>query len=62
MRLEYKGKKSEREILIKNTPITFKSISGNSEAQSKLIKGENLAVLKYLLSNGFKEKIDLIYI
>jgi len=62
MRLEYKGKKSEREILIKNTPITFKSISGNSEAQSKLIKGENLAVLKYLLSNGFKEKIDLVYI
>ncbi len=62
MRLEYKGKKSEREILNKNTPIIFKSISGNAESQSKLIKGENIAVLKYLLSNGFKEKIDLVYI
>jgi len=62
MQLEYKGKKTEREILNKQSNITLKSISGNSEAQSKLIKGDNLAVLKHLLDNGYRGKIDLVYI
>lgn len=62
MKLEYNGKKTEREILDRFNPITLKSICGNSESQSKLIKGDNFLVLKHLLNNGFKEKIDLIYI
>lgn len=62
MILEYKGKKREKEILSRHNSITLKSISGNSKSPSKLIKGDNLAVLKYLLDNGFKGKIDLVYI
>ena len=62
MILEYKGKKSEKEILNMPNPITLKSISGNSESPFKLIKGDNFAVLNYLLGNGFKGKIDLVYI
>ena len=62
MILEYEGKKSEKEILNRHNPITLKSISGNSKSPSKLIKGDNLAVLKYLLDNGFKGRVDLVYI
>ncbi len=61
--LNYEGKKSEREILESIKPISLKPISGSPQAKSKLIKGENLAVMKHLIDNwGLKGKIDLVYI
>ena len=62
MSLEYEGKKSEREILGGFNSITLKSVTGKSEFPSKLIKGDNFLVLKYLLNHGFRGKIDLVYI
>jgi len=49
MILNYEGKKNEKEIL--------------NQAKSKLIKGDNLAVIKYLIDKyELKGKIDLVYI
>ncbi len=63
MILDYEGKKSEREIWNSINTISLKSISGAPEAQSKLIKGDNLAVMKHLIDKcGLKGKIDLVYI
>ncbi|MDI6916906.1 MAG: site-specific DNA-methyltransferase [Thermoplasmatales archaeon] len=63
MILTYEGKKTEKEIIDKIKNCKLKSIKGNPKSQSKLIKGENLEVLKYLLNEaGLKGKIDLIYI
>jgi len=63
MILNYEGKKNEKEILKNTNPIFLKSINGNPQAKSKLIKGDNLAVLKYLIDKyRLKGKIDLVYI
>ena len=63
MILNYEGKKNEKEILENINPIFLKSISGNPQAKSKLIKGDNLAVIKHLIDKyGLKGKIDLVYI
>ena len=63
MVLNYEGKKNEKEILENINPIFLKSISGNPQAKSKLIKGDNLAVIKYLIDKyELKGKIDLVYI
>jgi adenine-specific DNA-methyltransferase len=63
MILNYEGKKNEKEILENINPILLKSISGNPQAKSKLIKGDNLAVIKYLIDKyELKGKIDLVYI
>ncbi len=62
MKLEYEGKKTEEEILNSPGSIELNHIFGDKESKSKLIKGENLDILKYLINNGFKGKIDLIYI
>jgi len=63
MILNYEGKKNEKEILENINPIFLKSISGNPQAKSKLIKGDNLAVIKYLIDKyELKGKIDLVYI
>jgi len=63
MILNYEGKKNEKEILKNIEPIFLKSISGNPQAKSKLIKGDNLSVIKYLIDKyELKGKIDLVYI
>ncbi len=62
MILEYEGKRNEKEIFEAIKLINLKSISRNPMAKSKLIKGDNLAVLKFLIDNGLKGKIDLVYI
>lgn len=63
MILTYEGKKTEEEILNSIKNCKLKSLKGNPEHKSKLIKGENLEVLKYLLNEGgLKGKVDLIYI
>jgi len=63
MFLTYKDKKPEKKILTKIKDCKLKSVKGNSASKSKLIKGENLEILKYLLKvNDLKSKIDLVYI
>jgi len=63
MILTYDGKKNEKEIINSIKDCKLKSISGNPQSISKLIKGENLQVLKYLLNQmNLKGQIDLIYI
>lgn len=61
MNLIYDGKKSEKEILEKTSPAKLNSKWNNSP--NKLIYGENLSVLKFLLeSQNQTSKIDLVYI
>jgi adenine-specific DNA-methyltransferase len=63
MILNYNGKKSEKEIIEHIQPCNLKSIRGNPKSNSKLIKGENLLVMKYLIDKmNLKGKIDLVYI
>lgn len=63
MILSYEGKKNEDKILESIKPIILKFISGNPKAESKLIKGDNLPILKHLINKcGLKGKVDLIYI
>jgi adenine-specific DNA-methyltransferase len=63
MILDYEGKKSEEEIINNIKECNLKSIMGGSDSKSKLIKGENLEVMKYLITkNGLKGKIDFVYI
>ena len=63
MILNYEGKKSEQEILMNAKKCCLKSISGDPDSKSKLIKGENLEVMKYLIDKmGLRGKIDLVYI
>jgi len=63
MILTYKNKKTDKEILAEIKDCKLKSVKGNPASKSKLIKGENLEVLKYLLNvEGLKSKIDLVYI
>ena len=73
-KLLYDGKKDKRLILDKTISAPFQEIRkfGESKEKSdiegekywhnKLIYGDNLQALKYLLDNGYKEKIKLIYI
>jgi len=63
MILSYEGKKTEDAILDNIKNCTLISIKGSSEAKSKLILGENIEVLNYLLHHmKLKGKIDLVYI
>ena len=63
MILNYEGKKEEQEIINNIKEINLKSITGNSDSISKLIKGNNLETMKYLIDKmGLKGKIDFIYI
>jgi len=71
--LIYDGKKDKRTIIDKTISAPFQEIRkfGVSKEKSeiegkkswhKLIYGDNLQALKYLLDNGYKEQIKLIYI
>lgn len=63
MILKYEGKKSKNEILTSIKKCNLKSINGDSNSKSKLILGENLEIMKYLIDEkGLKGKIDLVYI
>lgn len=62
MFLTYENKKSEKEILDGAKKAALKSVSGKGSA-SKLIQGDNLAILKTLLEDyNLGGKVDLIYI
>lgn len=72
--LLYDGKKDKRTIIDKTISAPFQEIRkfGESKEKSeiegeknwynKLIYGDNLQALKYLLENGYKGKVKLIYI
>jgi len=63
MILTYSGKKDERYIIENINDCKLKSLEGNPRSISKLIKGENLEVMKHLLDEmNLREKIDLVYI
>ncbi len=73
-KLLYDGKKDKRTIIDKTISAPFQEIrkfgiskekseiKGEKNWYNKLIYGDNLQALKYLLDNGYKEKIKLIYI
>jgi len=73
-KLLYDGKKDRRTIIDKTIAAPFQEIrmfgeskekseiDGEKKWYNKLIYGDNLQALKYLLDNGYKEKIKLIYI
>ncbi|MFA5742616.1 MAG: site-specific DNA-methyltransferase [Candidatus Paceibacterota bacterium] len=62
MFLEYENKKSETDILANTEKVELEFVSGQNSS-NKLIKGDNLAVLKTLLDDyKLGGKIDLIYI
>lgn len=58
--LDYKNKKTIREINKSVKPTNFLDDFGTDE--NLLIKGENLSVLRALIDKGYKGKIDLVYI
>ena len=61
MNLDYAGKKSEKDIL--NETFRAELNSTWNDSPNKLIKGENLSVLKFLLeTQNLALKIDLVYI
>jgi len=63
MILNYDGKKTEKEIIWNIKECNLVSIKGNPNSKSKLIKGENIDVMKYLIDKKYlKGKIDLVYI
>lgn len=59
MKLDYVGKKTEKEILARAKSLKN---SVNSANKSLFLKGDNFIALSSLLSSGFAGKIDLIYI
>lgn len=63
MILNYKDKKTEKEILARIKDCELKSVRGNPNSKPKLIKGENLEVMKFMIKKmGLSGKIDLVYI
>lgn len=61
MILQYPNKRTEEQILLETNKLNLGSIFGGGK--NKLIKGDNLKVLKTLLEDfHFKGKVDLIYI
>ena len=61
MILQYPNKRTEEQILLETIKLNLSSIFGGGK--NKLIKGDNLKVLKTLLEDfKLKGKIDLIYI
>ena len=63
MSLTYVEEQIKKEILEKIPECTLISKKGKASSVSKLIKGDNLEVMKYLLDEGgLRGKIDLVYI
>lgn len=60
MRLVYDKKQSEKEILERAD--LYKNIGFKNKKKNFIIEGENFKALSLLLNNGYKSKIDLIYI
>lgn len=60
--LMYEGKK-DKDSIIHNDGVEFKKVASvNGDSDNSLFYGDNLYVLLYLLNNGYRGKIKLIYI
>lgn len=60
--LMYEGKK-DKDSIIYNDGVEFKKVASvNGDSDNSLFYGDNLYVLLYLLNNGYRGKIKLIYI
>lgn len=64
MHLDYYGKKMDEQKIWDNIePCVLEHVSGFQDNKSKLIKGDNLRIMRYLIEQtNLKEKIDLVYI
>src|SRR3989338_2051446 len=63
MILDYENKKSEQEILCNTKAANLASLFGSKNSTNKLMRGDNLLILKSLLDTyKLGGKIDLIYI
>ncbi|MFH0927052.1 MAG: DNA methyltransferase [Candidatus Micrarchaeota archaeon] len=63
MLIDFVWKKSGINVLPSIAPVQLRHAGGEAGANSKLIKGDNLAILKYLSEyGGLKGKVDLVYI
>lgn len=60
MKLDYKNKRSEKEIVNSIGRSNFSSDFSMNE--NLLIRGENLSALKSLTNKGFRNMVDLVYI
>ena len=60
MRLEFEGKRNIEDIL-KEDAENGKVFPQLKTDANKLIAGDNFRVMKLLLQNGYKGKVDLIY-
>jgi len=61
MRLDFEGKRSIEEIL-QDTSENNIDLYPIKKDTNKLFSGDNLHIMKLLLKNGYKNKVDLIYI
>lgn len=63
MIIEYKNKKDKQTILDSPANISLKFVNGNKNSGNKLIKGNNLSVMKILDKDyGLAGKVDMVYI
>lgn len=63
MHLDYYGKMDEQKIWDNIEPCVLEHVCGFQDNKSKLIKGDNLRIMRYLIEQtNLKEKIDLVYI
>lgn len=63
MILNYEGKKTEQQIFNGIKKCRLEPKGGNHKSPCKLIKGDNLEIMKYLIDEyGLKGKIDFVYI
>jgi adenine-specific DNA-methyltransferase len=63
MLIDFVWKKSEIDVLPSIPAVQLRHTGGEAGADSKLIKGDNLAVLRHLLEDGgLKGKVDMVYI
>ncbi len=63
MKLTYNGKKEEKKVYSSVKSCQLRSLSGYPKSISKLIKGDNLQVMKHLLEEkNMENAIDLVYI
>ena len=58
----YQGKQDEANIVNISYLSFEKSISVNGNEDNAFFSGDNYDVLLYMINNGYKEKINLIYI
>lgn len=60
--IDYEGKTDSEDILSKSYKDYTENVEINGKSDNKLFFGDNMDALLYLLNNGYKNRITLIYI